>query len=489
MLENKWKICPYKCLFNVVCILTTMSLVFWCIYEYSKNEDICEILFKRFHQDEESLYPDLTFCVVDQFNETKLKEYNENFTTLDYRNFLAKGEPWDERYLDVDFFDVTMKLDDYLIETCIRGADPSSVCEPIEQIKMSNMFGQKCYTFHFPLGKPMAFAFIKLNTSIFDNGIRPRRDDFRIMFSFMNQQYASFAAYFGEWPVRSIEEKNAPYNMFFFLKQMEILRYRKKSGDDCDDSDDYDRIIKENMINKIGCHPLYWTFDNESTPVCSKKEQFMEFNAEHFDKATRYRHNGTYLHPCREFQKFQIEHGDVNDYFAGGTVNVSSKTNSTDMEDKNWFQIEYQVRVQTFKEIVQIRAYTLQSLVGNVGGYIGLLLGYAILNLPTLLFDAWRYLKATPWLSSSKYRKSAKSNAIGVLEYGSMSLSTLDTAHFARDNLQDHSGELARLILRTERANKSLKEKLDKVETRLNYVVIRPLSGLMSSHEFLKKYV
>ena len=93
MLENKWKICPYKCLFNVVCILTTMSLVFWCIYEYSKNEDICEILFKRFHQDEESLYPDLTFCVVDQFNETKLKEYNENFTTLDYRNFLAKGEP------------------------------------------------------------------------------------------------------------------------------------------------------------------------------------------------------------------------------------------------------------------------------------------------------------------------------------------------------------------------------------------------------------
>ena len=485
MFETKWKIS--QCLFNVVCILTTICLVLWCVYEYSKNEDICEILFKRFHQDEESLYPDLTFCVADQIDEMKLKKYNENFTALGYRKFLTNGEPWDERYLDVNFFDVTMQLEDHLIETCIRGADPSSFCEKIEQIKMSNMFGKKCYTFHFPYGKPMAFAFIKLNTSIFDNGIRPRREDFRVMFSFKNQQYASFAAYFGEWPIRSVEEKHAPYNMFFFLKQMEILRYRKKSGHECDNSDDYDRRIKENMIKKIGCHPLYWTFDNESSPICTKKEQFQKFAAEHFDKATRYRHDGIYLHPCREFQKFQIEHGDVNDYFGGD--DYSNEMNNSKIEGKNWFQIEYQVRVQTYKEIVQIRAYTFQSLVGNVGGYIGLLLGYAILNVPSLLLKVWSYIKASPWLSSSKYRKSAKSNAIGVQEYGTMDMSSLDVANLSRDDIHDQCKEIARLVLRSEKANKKLKEKLDKVETRLNYVVIRPLSGLMTSHEFLKKYV
>ena len=487
MIATKWKLT--HCCFNVLCILATISLVFWCLYEYSKNEDICEILFKRFHEDEESLYPDLTFCVADQFDEMKLKSYNENFTSLGYRNFLAKGDPWDDRYLKVNFFDVTMKLEDHLIETCLRGADPTSVCEKLETIKTSSMFGEKCYTFHFPKGKPMAFAFIKINTSIFDNGIRPKRWDFKIMFSFMNQIYASFAAYFAEWPERSVLDGNAPYNMLFLLKQMEILRYRKKSNDVCDDSNDYDRRIKENMIKKIGCHPLYWTFDNASTPICSKREDFERFNVEHFDKATRYRHNGTYLHPCKEFQKFQIEYRDVNDYFAGQALNMSEDSNSNKTGDKNWFQIEYQVRVQKFKEIVQIRAYTLQSLVGNVGGYIGLLLGYAILNVPSLLWEAWSYFKNYPWLSSSKYRKSARPNTIGVLEYGTMDVRTLNVANLLSDGQRDHFTELAKLVLRTETANKKLKEKLDKVETRLNYVVIRPLSGLMTSHEFLKKYV
>ena len=70
-----------------------------------------------------------------------------------------------------------------------------------------------------------------------------------------------------------------------------------------------------------------------------------------------------------------------------------------------------------------------------------------------------------------------------------MDLSTLNGANFLSDDQRDQCKELTKLVLRTEKANMKLKEKLDKVETRLNYVVIRPLSGLMTSHEFLKKYV
>ena len=40
---------------------------------------------------------------------------------------------------------------------------------------------------------------------------------------------------------------------------------------------------------------------------------------------------------------------------------------------------------QEYKEIEQVRAYDVQSLVGNVGGYIGLFLGYALRELPTFL--------------------------------------------------------------------------------------------------------
>ena len=46
-----------------------------------------------------------------------------------------------------------------------------------------------------------------------------------------------------------------------------------------------------------------------------------------------------------------------------------------------------------YLEIKQIRAYTFSSLVGNIGGYMGLFLGYAILNFPQLLMNMFASIK------------------------------------------------------------------------------------------------
>ena len=37
----------------------------------------------------------------------------------------------------------------------------------------------------------------------------------------------------------------------------------------------------------------------------------------------------------------------------------------------------------TYKEVKMIRAFDLSALVGNVGGFVGLFLGYALLMIPT----------------------------------------------------------------------------------------------------------
>ena len=64
--------------------------------------------------------------------------------------------------------------------------------------------------------------------------------------------------------------------------------------------------------------------------------------------------------------------------------------------------------MKKYLEIKQIKAYTFTNLVGNVGGYIGLFLGYAILNTPKLgrkLFNVAkktiRILKSTSTSSSN----------------------------------------------------------------------------------------
>ena len=50
-------------------------------------------------------------------------------------------------------------------------------------------------------------------------------------------------------------------------------------------------------------------------------------------------------------------------------------------------------RQTSFKEIEQIRAYNIRSLVGDMGGYMGLFLGYALLNFPSLFLECVGFMK------------------------------------------------------------------------------------------------
>ena len=46
-----------------------------------------------------------------------------------------------------------------------------------------------------------------------------------------------------------------------------------------------------------------------------------------------------------------------------------------------------------FKEIKQVRAYNVQSLIGNAGGYIGLFLGYTLKEMPFFLKTLYGFIK------------------------------------------------------------------------------------------------
>ena len=48
----------------------------------------------------------------------------------------------------------------------------------------------------------------------------------------------------------------------------------------------------------------------------------------------------------------------------------------------DWFRIRLWFRSNTFMEIKQIKAYNFENLVGNAGGYVGLFLGYSVIQLP-----------------------------------------------------------------------------------------------------------
>ena len=120
-----------------------------------------------------------------------------------------------------------------------------------------------------------------------------------------------------------------------------------------------------NHDRKAGCTPPYHEYI-ENLPVCSTKDQMLAsmFNLRFDD----YGENP----PCEGMEKiyYSFEEADLDE---------------TKWYEPGYFWVGIWINNQKFKEIVQIKAIDLNGLVGYIGGYIGLILGYSILQIPDFL--------------------------------------------------------------------------------------------------------
>ena len=108
-------------LFQIPCLIAATSTVIWCCYEFSKNEDVCDFSFKKYNEDEESIYPHISLCFERPFSENKLKEYGDGINGEKYYQFLL-GYNWAEARLKVDYERVTLQLENHLLDAFVAPA-------------------------------------------------------------------------------------------------------------------------------------------------------------------------------------------------------------------------------------------------------------------------------------------------------------------------------------------------------------------------------
>ena len=66
--------------FRYTCLICAILLTFRCINLFVRNKDVAEIKFFEYHEDEDNIYPSITFCHRHPFIEKALKKYDQDLS-------------------------------------------------------------------------------------------------------------------------------------------------------------------------------------------------------------------------------------------------------------------------------------------------------------------------------------------------------------------------------------------------------------------------
>ena len=239
---------------------------------------------------------------------------------------------------------------------------------------------KRCWTFEIPYNprqKATEYG-VMLNRSIFEKNPmdlhkRPAFHKFEIRLSYPGQQLTSPATK-SNWGI----ETGKSYTMKFEIQNMVVMKRRNKLNDECQKNwTNNDHWLINDMASKLGCVLPHWKI-NTTYPNCvGEKLKGMNNLLKNLQD---------YPYPCQTIEKVLYLYQETAGLDNKDETIVASKEKDEPTYDlQEIIQVMLNFQGPTYMEITQIRAYDGQSLIGNAGGYVGLFLGVALIQLPSAI--------------------------------------------------------------------------------------------------------
>ena len=211
-----------------------------------------------------------------------------------------------------------------------------------------------------------------MKRSIFKDEKRPKyvtdKDLFSASLSYPQQRIR----YANEKSTWMQEVTNESYVVKYVVTTVEVVQFRNKKSKPCNDDWHVDDMeIRNSIINNVKCIPPYWeSLYNTQYSKCSNHEQMRNL----YEDISW----NDIITPCRIISK--------STWFPS-----EFPTNRYDSRFENkptgpYFSSRFYFPKRFFKEIQLVRAFDVEKMIANGGGYIGLCLGYSFLQLPSFLF-------------------------------------------------------------------------------------------------------
>ena len=358
-----------KTVFHVICWISTLILLCYWFYLFSRDEDICLVDYKKYYDTPDHTFPVLSFCLKSPFSPSKLAKQNIGVDGEPYLKYF-KGEYNSTDLKNNVSKDIFLDLAKYVGQYWIQWRNGSMKTFPMvpanSKLLVPSFAGfwysnfYICYSLQIRHDDSINAFSVEIPNKIYPNATRNRGYSALALIHHPNQLLTS-----GETLSYGFQQRteNTSYSMNFQIKGVERIQRRNKRSFPCNENwKNHDFDILENHARNIGCTPPY----HEriiGIPVCSTKNELLAsmFNLRFDDYG---------MHPpCQAMEKIYYNYQEP------------------DMDGTAWYKpghfwIGIWINNPKFKEIVQKQAIDLNGLVGYIGGYIGLILGYSILQIP-----------------------------------------------------------------------------------------------------------
>ena len=367
-------------IFHVVAIAIVITYAISSYQTFEKNDDLCEVNFKKYHSDKDSIYPSISLCFNTPFLDEKLTEHATLINVTDYQNYLLGRNEEIGPFLNIPYENVSLQ-EHHVFTKFVQRFKAENKSRSMEKDTSIDSWAwfigvMKCFTYNIPYENEILSSFIEISflNNVFPKSQRPsdgwNSGGFQVFFHYPKHFSRSLTTNKRFWPMKQNATK---YSMRFYLKGMEVLKRRHKESFDCSDIEDYDDWLIKNITKTVNCIPPYWKNINNLS-ICKTAEDLL--------LARQMFYNVFYVGsednpPCKEISKLDIEYEEPDD---------------VEYVPENQTQLDVYFRNNFYKEIHQMQAYTMMSLVGNVGGFVGLLLGYALVQIPGLMFMIYNCL-------------------------------------------------------------------------------------------------
>ena len=370
--------------FRVACLIATGALLIFCSWKFNKNESTSLVDFQTYHDKEKDIYPSFTICfgipgdMEGLYDRKKLKETYKIENRTRYINFL-KGEEWDTEMLKVDYDDVTLNLKDFVnsIEIHANSAKSKAAYTWYGGGTVNNTRNSAQVDKIFPFSTSFRQAENKcfsadLSEENFPGIKRNMIRVVRITFNRIKPPDTSLA-YFMHYPKQFIrssalefEEGNqtgilAGDYKVFWIDTVDVIRRRSTYQIPCNTEwKKDDEFILRSIIESVGCKPSHWILDGDY-PICNNMTAMKRANILKWDLPDLAFLKSLPI-PCEQVQAIAV---------------TPQLTKSPDLP-----VLVLAFKSANYKEIHHVRAFDFESLVGNMGGYVGLLLGFAFWQAP-----------------------------------------------------------------------------------------------------------